>query len=123
MAIATREGKIRIFNQLQDTPPTTINSKTIVQIQDISAAPAFDRASISPLRTCKPNCAMVAVLETKPEAIEDSIRAFLVEKKRFAICARACTTKRSEEHTSELQSRENLVCRLLLEKKKMNTEL
>src|SRR5690606_41308401 len=33
-----------------------------------------------------------------------------------AVCqARQC---RSEEHTSELQSRENLVCRLLLEKKK-----
>src|SRR5690606_40880324 len=29
---------------------------------------------------------------------------------------------RSEEHTSELQSRENLVCRLLLEKKKNNTK-
>src|SRR5690606_41632994 len=28
---------------------------------------------------------------------------------------------RSEEHTSELQSRENLVCRLLLEKKKAYT--
>src|SRR5690606_41829003 len=28
---------------------------------------------------------------------------------------------RSEEHTSELQSRENLVCRLLLEKKKITT--
>src|SRR5690606_41342905 len=28
--------------------------------------------------------------------------------------------RRSEEHTSELQSRENLVCRLLLEKKKTN---
>src|SRR5690606_41045474 len=28
-------------------------------------------------------------------------------------------TRRSEEHTSELQSRENLVCRLLLEKKKI----
>src|SRR5690606_41221769 len=28
--------------------------------------------------------------------------------------------QRSEEHTSELQSRENLVCRLLLEKKKKN---
>src|SRR5688572_31339677 len=27
---------------------------------------------------------------------------------------------RSEEHTSELQSQSNLVCRLLLEKKKMN---
>src|SRR5690606_31998000 len=33
-------------------------------------------------------------------------------------CARA--TARSEEHTSELQSREKLVCRLLLEKKKTN---
>src|SRR2546427_5957368 len=32
--------------------------------------------------------------------------------------------KRSEEHTSELQSQSNLVCRLLLEKKKKNiTEL
>src|SRR5690606_28510835 len=30
----------------------------------------------------------------------------------------ACACPRSEEHTSELQSRENLVCRLLLEKKK-----
>src|SRR3712207_7014234 len=29
---------------------------------------------------------------------------------------------RSEEHTSELQSRQYLVCRLLLEKKKTNTE-
>src|SRR3712207_8100278 len=28
------------------------------------------------------------------------------------------TSRRSEEHTSELQSRQNLVCRLLLEKKK-----
>src|SRR6266700_4759285 len=29
---------------------------------------------------------------------------------------------RSEEHTSELQSRENLVCRLLLEKKKKSID-
>src|SRR2546427_7696304 len=29
---------------------------------------------------------------------------------------------RSEEHTSELQSQSNLVCRLLLEKKKMQTK-
>src|SRR5436309_12610528 len=31
---------------------------------------------------------------------------------------RPANVARSEEHTSELQSRENLVCRLLLEKKK-----
>src|SRR3989475_4201130 len=30
--------------------------------------------------------------------------------------------ERSEEHTSELQSQSNLVCRLLLEKKKSNTD-
>src|SRR3712207_7045296 len=30
--------------------------------------------------------------------------------------------RRSEEHTSELQSRQYLVCRLLLEKKKINTQ-
>src|SRR2546430_458267 len=32
------------------------------------------------------------------------------------------TVVRSEEHTSELQSQSNLVCRLLLEKKKTNTD-
>src|SRR3712207_7584442 len=32
-------------------------------------------------------------------------------------CFQLCKIKRSEEHTSELQSRQYLVCRLLLEKK------
>src|SRR5690606_41941344 len=39
--------------------------------------------------------------------------ADLVDLPATTLCAR------SEEHTSELQSRENLVCRLLLEKKKI----
>src|SRR2546427_5414250 len=34
---------------------------------------------------------------------------------------RSAYSARSEEHTSELQSQSNLVCRLLLEKKKKNT--
>src|SRR2546430_4431225 len=33
-------------------------------------------------------------------------------------CTAPALVKRSEEHTSELQSQSNLVCRLLLEKKK-----
>src|SRR2546430_5268130 len=33
----------------------------------------------------------------------------------------AASPERSEEHTSELQSQSNLVCRLLLEKKKKTT--
>src|SRR5438874_7583338 len=36
---------------------------------------------------------------------------------------RASAESRSEEHTSELQSRRELVCRLLLEKKKMRGKL
>src|SRR2546427_9171458 len=36
--------------------------------------------------------------------------------------ARAVLRSRSEEHTSELQSQSNLVCRLLLEKKKKKNE-
>src|SRR5215813_774073 len=37
-----------------------------------------------------------------------------------AATTRTCSARRSEEHTSELQSRPHLVCRLLLEKKKQN---
>src|SRR5690606_40393151 len=39
-------------------------------------------------------------------------------KKKAEKLAESKAAERSEEHTSELQSRENLVCRLLLEKKK-----
>src|SRR2546430_12993435 len=40
-----------------------------------------------------------------------------------SISMRAANTVRSEEHTSELQSQSNLVCRLLLEKKKIRTRI
>src|SRR3712207_8580276 len=40
---------------------------------------------------------------------------------RTAVQALAMRSWRSEEHTSELQSRQYLVCRLLLEKKKKRT--
>src|SRR5688572_33038320 len=39
-----------------------------------------------------------------------------------AAAGAAAATPRSEEHTSELQSQSNLVCRLLLEKKKTNNK-
>src|SRR2546421_7922465 len=39
---------------------------------------------------------------------------------QFLCCRRIL--RRSEEHTSELQSRSDLVCRLLLEKKKKNND-
>src|SRR5258708_29298352 len=56
-----------------------------------------------------------------------SLRAEYLRQQQ-AICWRSSTSLRavgsrlrSEEHTSELQSPDHLVCRLLLEKKKKNT--
>src|SRR5438874_9465228 len=48
-----------------------------------------------------------------------SNQAIVIENERIAEIASAGEVKaRSEEHTSELQSRRDIVCRLLLEKKK-----
>src|SRR5438046_7100049 len=47
-----------------------------------------------------------------------AVRLFLIEPISIRT---AKAGDRSEEHTSELQSLTNLVCRLLLEKKKTNT--
>src|SRR6185312_17146012 len=44
-----------------------------------------------------------------------------VKRRMSWTCADAACCPRSEEHTSELQSRSDLVCRLLLEKKKKKT--
>src|SRR5207302_10197029 len=61
--------------------------------------------------------------ERVARAAED-LRPFLGEEARTGVAAVFFVAedreheRRSEEHTSELQSRENLVCRLLLENKK-----
>src|SRR5207249_7579939 len=47
-------------------------------------------------------------------------RIFAQTHEHDQLLARARSWSRSEEHTSELQSRFDLVCRLLLEKKKKN---
>src|SRR5690242_20996244 len=48
-------------------------------------------------------------------------RRLIEQRERVANrSARVLDDERSEEHTSELQSHVNLVCRLLLEKKKKN---
>src|SRR3712207_8985767 len=48
-------------------------------------------------------------------------RGFYRRKYNAAKTLETFSAKRSEEHTSELQSRQYLVCRLLLEKKKNKT--
>src|SRR5699024_12095406 len=65
----------------------------------------------SPTRDCRPSPGRNSTVDGKPHCCS-------------GCCSRRSTTPhehragRSEEHTSELQSRFDLVCRLLLEKKK-----
>src|SRR3989442_8283213 len=63
------------------------------------------RSTIAPPRTCACGHVLANSVITSPKAFAPKTR------KRLALL-------RSEEHTSELQSRPHLVCRLLLEKKK-----
>src|SRR2546429_1693743 len=51
---------------------------------------------------------------------EDGIGGFCDDQQLLCLSVALWNGKRSEEHTSELQSRLHLVCRLLLEKKKQN---
>src|SRR3989440_5198281 len=53
-------------------------------------------------------------MRTLPKSSSDS--------HQVAVSGKPMTSSRSEEHTSELQSRSDLVCRLLLEKKKKKQE-
>src|SRR5437763_5656502 len=63
-------------------------------------------------------------LTLHPEVVE-AARRCLRSVCRSSASARSASTRRSEEHTSELQSPMYLVCRLLLEKKKkpLNAEM
>src|SRR5690606_41351971 len=66
------------------------------------------------------NCASACLKEEDLEMMRECIQRCLDCADICQLCARMEQKQspfRSEEHTSELQSRENLVCRLLLEKK------
>src|SRR5947207_11806926 len=57
----------------------------------------------------------------RPSRYEDRNRFRPIRDVRVGEAVMTCgTVVRSEEHTSELQSHSDLVCRLLLEKKKKN---
>src|SRR5438874_8402901 len=51
---------------------------------------------------------------------EEDVGPYAIQECQVRVQNWILGTNRSEEHTSELQSRRDLVCRLLLEKKKRN---
>src|SRR2546427_13155381 len=75
--------------------------------------PLSERATVRP-----PSCSSTSTTTRSTLPIPASIRRRLwVSPERCVL--QESRSQRSEEHTSELQSQSNLVCRLLLEKKKI----
>src|SRR5690554_7744957 len=68
------------------------------------------------------NCCLASLIN---ESYSSSLTRFMVQPPKPPPITREpvtpCSRARSEEHTTELQSRQHLVCRLLLEKKKKST--
>src|SRR5690606_41967045 len=90
---------------LHDALPISASKEDIIQAKHrIQRQKAQDRKSFRLMKNQKSSDRNII----KSESIDNADE--LREQLNF--------NKRSEEHTSELQSRENLVCRLLLEKKK-----
>src|SRR2546430_11621978 len=53
------------------------------------------------------------ILAGPKRAAEQDRKAFIEDVRRALYCSKMISYARSEEHTSELQSQSNLVCRLL----------
>src|SRR5262249_61419299 len=85
-----------------DTPPTEIYTLSLHDALPICSLPTRG-SKPSPPSSLNHRLGHFPSLASRPRAIPQSDRR---------------TWPRSEEHTSELQSLSNLVCRLLLEKKK-----
>src|SRR2546428_1488699 len=69
-------------------------------------------------RSSRCSSSVTRTLFTRSSATRATLPFFTPDTSTGSPCFRPGVKKRSEEHTSELQSRSDLVCRLLLEKKK-----
>src|SRR5690606_19331884 len=102
-------------NQLQDTK-AVIPDRSYAQVYQetidfCKKNGAFDPKTMGSV----PN---VGLMAQKAEEYGSHDKTFEIAEKGTVKVVNSKNEVRSEEHTSELQSRENLVCRLLLEKKK-----
>src|SRR5690606_39948183 len=79
---------------------------------------SLSRSSILALEPISNSRSDVLQIISVPDPFSGAVSRSPVASAPSKISIPQSSRSRSEEHTSELQSRENLVCRLLLEKKK-----
>src|SRR5260370_27300258 len=79
------------------------------------------RSTLFPYTTLFRSASVSKLLELCPAVVAQAKLQLLPRYRSFHRVAMERSVSRSEEHTSELQSHLNLVCRLLLEKKKKRT--
>src|SRR2546430_12263551 len=86
------------------------------------------RSTLFPYTTALPICAALADHEVAAvgshvsgSSGDKDLRSAIAAGRRVQVDLAKTSRYRSEEHTSELQSQSNLVCRLLLDKKKISS--
>src|SRR3712207_8876639 len=89
---------------------------SIVGGRTLQEAPGGSSHSVNPARTDE---RVAEVLLGDAGTYVAACRAAREAQEEWAAVPAPIRSRRSEEHTSELQSRQYLVCRLLLEKNKM----
>src|SRR2546428_5836937 len=106
-------AKVRLVDERLIEGPKPVPDK----VTDCGLPGALSAMIIVPVRS--PGAAGVKVtLIPQFAPAGTAVPQLLVCEKSRDRCPRRRKLRRSEEHTSELQSRSDLVCRLLLEKKK-----
>src|SRR5690606_41774912 len=101
-------GAPSLFFLFADAPTSAIYTLSLHDALPISLQSQPGRQPVVTTRAGSSMVPLACVRPYSPNCSRRSLRAVLI----------GVRSTRSEEHTSELQSRENLVCRLLLEKKK-----
>src|SRR5690606_40634312 len=107
----------KIFLQSQRLKFFPLRSAIAMLCVFFNVAAFAESPALTPVTDPKP---LLDQMQSEMAKVSSFYLEFVQERRLKLFDEPLKTEGRSEEHTSELQSRENLVCRLLLEKKKKN---
>src|SRR3989441_5751458 len=113
------------FTELDNLPTFDARGEYMGRLTDLAVDPSQNSLQVAAYLVKRPTKSTLCISHEQIQSVSvraaqtrvaaDQIRCYGPEEGLLRV-------KRSEEHTSELQSLAYLVCRLLLEKKKINRE-